>query len=79
MASRFSEPKKMEMKLHVNWGHGSTQQPQRGLVDADGETVGLVSSVDEVMQQRDVCRAFDEAPYLPIAATSSASSFSEEL
>ena len=50
------------MKLHINWGHASATQIKRVLVDAEGDTQSLLQHVDEVVSQRDTCKAFDKAP-----------------
>ena len=63
------------MKLHVNWARASERHPKRVLVDAAGDSQGLPGRVREALQQRDVCRAFERAPYLLVPGTSSVSSF----
>ena len=67
------------MKLHINWGHASASQLKRAPVDSDGETTGLINMAGDAPQQREVCRAFDRAPHLWIAATSTASPLNEKL
>ena len=37
-----SDPSKVIMKLHVNWGHASATQIKRVLVDAEGDTQSLL-------------------------------------
>ena len=63
-----SDPKKIATKLHVSWGHGSAQQLRR-VLESDGDNLHLLTCVDEVLEQRDVCRAFDRAPNAPVART----------
>ena len=63
------------MKLHVNWGHASAQQLGRVLADPVGGNLHLPSCVGEVLEQREVCRAFDKAPHDPIAGASTAATF----
>ena len=57
-----SDPRKIIEKLHVNWGHASAQQIKRILVDVEGDNLSLLRDVDEVVNQCEVCRAFDKAP-----------------
>ena len=73
------DPKKIIMKLHANWGHASASQLKRILVDSDGGMSHLVAHVDSVLGNCEVCRAFDKAPHLPIAGTSSVSCFNERV
>ena len=72
-------PKKIAMKLHLNRRHASTRKLKRVLVEADGDSQGLLECADEVPRQCGVCRAFDKAPHLPAAGTSPVSSFREKL
>ena len=74
-----ADPKKIIMKLHANWGHASANQLKRILVDSDGGMSHLVAHVDSVLENCEVCRAFDKAPHLPIAGTSSVSCFNERV
>ena len=55
------------MKLHANWGHASAQQLKRALVDSDENNMHLLTCADEVLEEFEVRRAFDKAPYVPIA------------
>ena len=73
------DPKKIIMKLHANWGHASASQLKRILVDSDSGMSHLVAHVDGVLDTCEVCRAFDKAPHLPIAGTSSVSCFNERV
>ena len=70
---------KIHIEVRAHWGHSSAPQTGRELVDSDGEAMGLISFVDEVPHQCDICRAFEQAPYLPIAGTLTASSFNAKL
>ena len=74
-----ADPKKIIMKLHANWGHASANQLKRILVDSDSGMSHLVAHVDSVLENCEVCRAFDKAPHLPIAGTSSVSCFNERV
>ena len=67
------------MKMHVNWAHASAQQVARVLVDSDGNSMYLFTRVDEVSQQREVRRAFDEAPKAPSAGASAVAMANEML
>ena len=71
----ISDPKKIIMKLHANWGHASATQLKRVLVDSDDGMSHLVYHVDKVLETRGVCRAFDKAPRIPIAGTATALAF----
>ena len=62
----LSGPKESITKLHLNWGHASAQQLKRAPAASDGDDMHLVNHADEVLEQRDVCRAFDKAPTAPI-------------
>ena len=76
---RLRGPKKSVMKLHVNWGHASTQQMKRVLADSEGGNLHLVASANEELAQREVCQAFDRAPHVPAAGTSIVAMLSEKL
>ena len=71
--SRLSAPEGVIANLHVTWGHTSAQQLRRVMVDSDKDAMGLVTYVDEVLEQCGVCRASDKAADTPIAGTSTAS------
>ena len=73
------DPKKIIMTPHANWGHASVPQPMRVLVDSDWDTVHLLNYVDEVLGRFDGCGAFDWAPQVSIAVTSTVSTFNEKL
>ena len=66
--SRFSDPKEIIMKLHVNRRHASAQQSDRVLVESDRGTMGLFSFANEAPQRRAESRAPDKALHLPTAA-----------
>ena len=74
-----SDPAEIIEKLHVNWGHASAQQIEGVLVDAEGDNLSLLRHVEEVVNQGDVCKAFDKAPDTPIAGTSTMAMFNEKL
>ena len=65
--------------FHLNWGHAPAHRLTRILVDAEGAKQRLLDCVGEVVRQREVCRAFERAPHLPSAGTSSASSLSVKI
>ena len=48
-------------------------------MDAEGDTQALIQHVDEVASQCDTCKAFEKAPHIPIAGTSTVSMFNERL
>ena len=73
------DPREIVRKLHVNWGHASSQQLKRAMAEADGRANSLIQYVDEVVGNCDVCKAFDSAPAIPVAGTSSVSAFNEKL
>ena len=56
-------------------GHASAQQLKRVLVDSDRLNMQLLSCVDKVVGQCEICRAFDGPPNLPIDGTAPVSSF----
>ena len=74
----ISDPKKIIMKLHVNWGHASATQLKRVLVDSDGSMSHFAPHLEAVLGKCDVCRAFDKAPHVPIAGASAVSMFNEK-
>ena len=78
-SGEISDPNKVIMKLHINWGHVSGTQFKRVLVDAEGDTQSLLQHVDGVGSQCDTCKAFDKAPHIPISGTSTVSMFNERL
>ena len=51
--AEISDPNKVIMKLHINWGRSSATQIKRVLVDAEGGAQSLIQHVDEVASQRD--------------------------
>ena len=67
------------MKLHINWGHASAKQIKRVLLVAEGDTQSLTQHLDDVVSQRDACKAFEKAPHIPISGTSSVSMRNERL
>ena len=60
-------------------GHASATQIKRVLVDAEEDTQSLIQHVDDVVSLRDTCKAFEEAPHIPISGTSSVSMFDVRL
>ena len=75
----LSNPKRIRMKLRVNWGRTSAHHPKRVSADSAGETTGLVSYVDEALDQCVICRVRDEAPHIPIAGTSAVLAFNRKM
>ena len=67
------------MRLHVNWGHASAQQLGRALEDSDGGNMHLLTCVDEVLGHCAVRRAFEKAPHVSIAGSSSVATSNEKL
>ena len=74
-----ADPNMFIMSLHTNWGHASANQLKRFLVDSDDGMSHLVAHVDGVLENCEVCRAFDEAPHPQIAGTSYVSCFNEKV
>ena len=66
------------MKLHVNWGHASAHRLQRVSADSESGNSNLVNYAGEVLEHCEICRAFDKAPDVTIAATSAVSMFNEK-
>ena len=66
---RRRAPKKIIMKLHINWGHSSAARNKRVLVGAEGDAQSLIRRVDDVAPLRDACKAFAKAPRIPISGT----------
>ena len=79
MSPGASDPTGKGMKLHVNGGHAAAHQLKRALVDAGGDILGLLGRADVVLQQCDVCRAFDRDPHLPVAGAPLVSFINERL
>ena len=67
------------MILHVIRDHWPAPQLKRVFAESDGGKVYLANYADEVSGQCDVCRAFDAAPHVPIAGTSTVSMFDGKL
>ena len=76
---RFSDPGEIIAELHANGAHVSAQRVGRILVDSDGYARGLIDAAGEVIQQREVCRAFDTPSHVPIAGASTASPLYDEI
>ena len=75
----LSKPKKIIKKSYVKWVHASAQQIERVLVDSDGGNGRPVNYADEALEDGEVCRAFDNAFNVPLAATSTVSMFNGKL
>ena len=65
--------------MHVNWGHALLAQLKRVCVYPDGGYSHAANRADEVLENCDVCGAFDKAPHVPIAGTSAVSLFNEKV
>ena len=76
---RISDPEKIFTNLHVNWVRASATGLRRVLVDSDGGNLHLATYADDVLENCDVCGAFDMAPRVPIAGASAVSTFNEKL
>ena len=74
-----SDLKEIVRKLHVNWGRASPQQLKRTMAEADWKANSLIPLVDDVVRECEICRASDVAPAIPVAGTSSVSSFNEKV
>ena len=61
------DPEKIVMKLHANSGHASPQQLKKVSADTDGDNAHSIIFADAVLGKREVRRAFDKAPRVPIA------------
>ena len=55
-----SDPKAIVRKLHVNWGRASS-------AEVGGRADGLIPLADDVVLEREICRAFDAAPAIPVS------------
>ena len=75
----LTDPEKIAMKLHVNWGHASAQQLKRALVDSAENSMHLFTCVDAAVARCEVCQAFEEAPHAPAAGTPNAAVLNEKL
>ena len=67
------------MKLYVIGGHASAQRLKRVFADSEGNNAHLLTCVDEVLAQCEVCQAFEKAPHYPAAGTSTVATFNEKL
>ena len=72
-------PKKIAMRLNANRGRASAHQLKRASADSDEGNLHLLSCVDEVSEQCDVCQDFDNAPLVPIAGASTFAMFNGKL
>ena len=57
----LTDPTKIAMELHVNWGQASAQQLKRALVDSERHNAHLLTCVDEALAQSEVCQPPDGA------------------
>ena len=73
-----SKPRKVIMKLHVNWGHASARRLKKILADSESGNSRLVNFANEVLGHCGTCRAFRKAPHVPIAGTSTESMANEK-
>ena len=76
---RLTEPRKISMKLHVNWGHASAQQLRRELVDSGEGNANFPTCVDGELAQCEFCRASVKAQHIPAAGTSTVAIVKEKL
>ena len=74
-----SDTRKIIMRLYVNWRHASANQRKRVLVHSEGGKSHLVNFAERVLEHCEVRRASDKAQRVPIAGTSTAPMFSEEV
>ena len=79
MDGEKSDPREIVRRIHANWGHASSQQLKRTRALADGKADGLIALADDVVRECETFRAFDVAPAIPVAGTSSVSSFNEKV
>ena len=77
--SDVADARNSSLKLHRKWRHASAHLLRRILVDAEGPNQRSSSCAGEVVSQREVCPAFEKAPDLTAARTSSASPSKEEI
>ena len=58
----LTDPEKIVLRLHVDWGHASAQQSKRVLVDSERNNAHLLTRAGEVLAQREVRPAFEKSP-----------------
>ena len=75
----LSDPKNITTKLHVNWGHAAATELKRLLVDSNRDDARRVNEAEDVLEHFKVRRASEKAPHVPIAGTSTFSTFKEKL
>ena len=63
----------------MNRGHSSATQLNRILAVAEAVNQRPLAFVGEVVGKCELCQDLDEAPHMPVAGASSASSFSGKL
>ena len=69
-----SDPMNIRLKLRPHWRRASARQFERVFSGWGGKYQELLDRLDEV-----VCQAFEKAPHLPVAGTSSAMPLNEKL
>ena len=77
--SSATEAQRIALKVHVSWGRAPAHQLKRFSVDSAGAKQRAMDCVDAVANRREVYQAFEEAPRLRAAGTSSASSFNGKI
>ena len=75
----LTDPKKIVMKLHANWGHASEQQLKREVLDSAGNNAHLLTCLGEELAQCGFCQAFQSAARIPAAGASTVAIFNEKL
>ena len=75
----ISDPKKIIMKLHIIWGRASANKLKRVLAGSEECASHSVDFAGDILEQCDVCKAFDQAPHIAIAGTSAVSTFQEKV
>ena len=75
----ISDPGEIIAEYHVNWGHVSTSQLKRLLVDSEGGNSYLANFVDDVAEHCDVCKALEKAPRVPIPGATTVSMFNDKV
>ena len=64
--------------FHMNPGYASAANPKRALADAENETTAALKVAGKVADPREVCRASEKAPRVPIAEAHAASPFNRK-
>ena len=71
----FSDPKKIIMKLHINWGRAPASEMKRVRADSEGGNSHVAHFAANGLEPCDVCKASGGAPHVPIAGTSTVPMF----